>query len=271
MNCLRLPSKDFLPQVRVPSTWLENYAFGYDLIHFLRPKTVVELGVFWGGSFFVFCQAVKAAGVASTVYAVDTWEGDSQAGKLEEETYQSFQKHREAHFSDISKVMRMRFEEALPSFPDGSIDLLHIDGFHTYEAVREDYEKWSPKVSASGIILFHDVKVVDEEQKFGVKRFWDEIKQGKRYFEMENEFGLGILFQGERLPEGNEFLQALFQGTETDRQDLNLYYLLIKERLIGRELIPHHYKSRERIQFLESRLSELETKIRKKEWNQKAQ
>ncbi len=267
MNCLRLPSIHFAPLVRVPSSWLENYAFGYDLIHALRPKTVVELGVFWGGSFFVFCQAVKAAGCSTICHAVDTWEGDSQAGKLEEETYQQFMEQCSAHFADITKVMRMRFEQALDSFPDGSIDLLHIDGFHTYEAVREDYERWAPKVSPSGVILFHDVKVVNEEQKFGVKRFWNELKQDRLHFEMENEFGLGVLYNGKSIAPENEFLKTLFQGTAEERQDLHHYYLLMKERLIGRELLHAHFKFQDRIKFLEGKLEDLESKIRRKEWN----
>ena len=36
------------------------------------------------------------------------------------------------------------------------VDLLHIDGNHAYEAVRADYEKWSPLVTEGGWIAFHD-------------------------------------------------------------------------------------------------------------------
>ncbi|MES2309909.1 MAG: class I SAM-dependent methyltransferase [Verrucomicrobiota bacterium] len=267
MKCLLLPSYHFSPQVRVPSTWLENFAFGYDLIHFLKPKTVVELGVFWGGSFFVFCQAVKASGSSTICHAIDTWQGDSQAGQLEEETYQNFMKHRDAHFSDISKVMRMPFEQALSSFPEGSIDLLHIDGFHTYEAVKHDYETWLPKVSKTGVILFHDVKVVNEAQNFGVKRFWEEIKKDKLHFEMENEFGLGVLYQGKEIPAQNEFLKTLFQGSAEEKEELNRYYLFMKERFVAREFVQMYYKADAKVKSLEARLADLESKIRRKEWN----
>ena len=267
MKCLQLPSIHFMPLINVHSTWLENYAFGYDLIHAFRPKTVVELGVFWGGSFFVFCQAVKACGSETICHAVDTWEGDSQAGKLEEETFQAFQKHRETHFADISNVKRMRFEQALDSFADGSIDLLHIDGFHTYEAVKNDYETWLPKVSKGGIILFHDVKVVNEEQNFGVKRFWEELKKEKLHFEMNNQFGLGVLYNGSELPPDNEFLQTIFKGSAEELEELDQYYLLIKERLISRAFVQMYYRAEEQVKYLTHRVVDLESKIKNKEWN----
>lgn len=267
MKCLQLPSVHFMPLINVHSTWLENYAFGYDLIHAFRPKTVVELGVFWGGSFFVFCQAVKACGSETICHAVDTWEGDSQAGKLEEETFQAFQKHRETHFAAISIVKRMRFEEALDAFPDGSIDLLHIDGFHTYEAVKQDYETWLPKVAKGGIILFHDVKVVNEEQNFGVKRFWEELKKEKLHFEMNNQFGLGVLYNGSELPPDNEFLRTIFKGSDEELEEVDQYYLLIKERLISRAFVQMYYRAEERVKQLTARLLDLETKIKNKEWN----
>jgi hypothetical protein len=154
MDYLKLPSARFEPWVKVPSTWMENYGFGYDLIHFHRPKSLAELGVYCGGSYFVLCQAVKAAGLSTACHAIDTWEGDPQAGHFTGDVYETFCAHHREHFSGVSSILKMRFDEARERFGDGSIDLLHIDGFHTYEAVREDYEKWLPKVSPNGISFF---------------------------------------------------------------------------------------------------------------------
>ena len=67
----------------------------------------------------------------------------------------------------------MLFDEALGHFTDGSLDLVHIDGYHTYEAVSGDFEKWYPKVKPGGIVIFHDIaaRLLD----FGAWRFWSEV------------------------------------------------------------------------------------------------
>ena len=103
--------------------------------------------------------------------------------------------------------MQSTFEEAVSSFADGSIDLLHIDGYHTYEAVRGDFETWTPKLSRRAVVLFHDINVRDGD--FGAWRFWDEISARHPSFHFLHGHGLGVLAVGPEQPEAIRWLTAL--------------------------------------------------------------
>ncbi len=64
--------------------------------------------------------------------------------------------------------------ETLKEWLDGRrIDLLFIDGDHSYEAVKRDYELYGP---LADIIAFHDIVTKNPEYP-GVKIFWDEMEQ----------------------------------------------------------------------------------------------
>ena len=93
----------------------------------------------------------------------------------------------------------MTFDEALQQVPDESVDLLHIDGLHTYKAVKRDYNTWLPKMSDRGIILFHDTVVT--ERDYGVHQLWRELTPSFPHFNFEHGCGLGVLAVGKDQPE----------------------------------------------------------------------
>jgi glycosyltransferase involved in cell wall biosynthesis/SAM-dependent methyltransferase len=86
----------------------------------------------------------------------------------------------------------MTFDEAVAQFQDQSVDLLHIDGLHTYEAVRHDFESWLPKLAPGALVLFHDN--METHGDFGVWKFWAELKQKHpQNFEFRHSHGLGVI------------------------------------------------------------------------------
>ena len=177
-----------------PIGWAGHIPFAFWIIEAVKPSVFVELGTHSANSYFAFCQSVVSNRLPARCYAVDTWQGDEHAGFYDNSIFEDVLSHNEERYSGFSSLLRMTFDEALEHFSDGSIDLLHIDGLHTYEAVKHDFEAWLPKLSASGIVLFHDVNVRDRD--FGVWQFWEEIAARYPHIAFDHSNGLGVLFAG---------------------------------------------------------------------------
>jgi hypothetical protein len=190
-----------------PTGWVMHIPFAAALVSELKPDLLVELGTHWGNSYFTFCQAVEEARHSTVCYAVDTWKGDRQAGFYDDRVYQLVKGYNQSHYSRFSYLLRSTFNEAAAQFSDNSIDLLHIDGLHTYEAVKEDYETWSTKVRDGGVILFHDIHA--RHADFSVWRLWKKLESSHAYtFSFTHGHGLGLLIKGDRVPL-NPFLYDL--------------------------------------------------------------
>lgn len=188
------------PQLYEPqSAWLRHGPFALWLVQALRPRRIVELGTHHGYSYFCFCQAVAEAELLTDCYAVDTWLGDEHAGFYGDEIY-DLVVERNAPYEGFSKLLRKTFAEALADIEDGSVDLLHVDGRHFYEDVKEDFESWIPKLSPRAVVLFHDTEV--KQKGFGVWRYWAEIAPSRPSINLPYQHGLGVLFWGSEIADG---------------------------------------------------------------------
>ncbi len=189
------------------SAWIYHLPMAPVFLRLLRPATFVELGTFRGDSFMGFCQAIVKIGLNTQCTAVDTWQGDLHAGLYGPEVLADLRQNHEPLYGKFSRLLQADFDSAAPTFADGSIDLLHIDGLHTYEAVKHDFQTWLPKMSPRGVVLFHDTTI--RERDFGVWRLWEEIAVGRPNFNIPYGCGLGILAVGRDVPAA--FLQFIEQ------------------------------------------------------------
>jgi hypothetical protein len=214
-----LPSRHFQPRIYGVGAWTDHIYFAYDLIAYERPALLVELGTDRGESYFTFCQSIVENETGSRCFAIDTWRGDPQSGFYDETTFERVTAHNNEHYKGFSTLLRCSFDDAREQFAPEKIDILHLDGLHTEEAVQRDLGNWLPKLRPGGILLLHDVCV--RTRDFGVWKAWDQLKQEGRWFTFEEGPGLGIWEKSS--PRSRPFLD-LFFNTTRDSAALAAYY-----------------------------------------------
>lgn len=241
------------------SAWHEHIPFAMFLVDILRPSVIVELGTQYGDSYCAFCQAVKALQLDTRCYAVDTWQGDPHAGFYGPEVLADLRAHHDPLYGDFSCLIQSTFDEALQYFADGTIDLLHIDGYHTYEAVKHDFESWLLKISPRGVVLFHDINVL--ERDFGVKKFWEEVKFGYPHFEFLHGHGLGVLAVGKEQPKA---FQDLLEVSGEEVANIRNFFFQLGHKLtlqvMQLRLIQQLVEKEQSIGRLQGQLTQLQIK-----------
>jgi hypothetical protein len=220
-----IPNGSFRPKRYRPGgigNWSGHLPFANDLIAETKPSIIVELGTHYGESYFGFCQAVTENNIACSCYAVDTWMGGPHSGDYDESVLEEVSTYNSAHYGSFSYLLRATFDEAAANFSDESIDILHMDGLHTYEAVSHDFHNWIGKVKPGGVVLFHDVMA--RHADFGVWRFWEELAKSYHCFAFTHNWGLGVF----RKPGGNiadnGLFAALFEGPQEYKDHIRKFY-----------------------------------------------
>ena len=235
---LALPQRRFHPRRYRPGnvgTWSGHLPFANDLVWAQKPKLLVELGTHYGESYFGFCQAAEESGAGTRCFAIDTWKGDEHAGFYGEEVYQDVERANQPYRS-FSTLLRDTFDNAREQFEPGSIDLLHIDGLHTYDTVKHDFEQWYSQVKPGGVVLLHDITV--RHANFEVWRLWEELSREHPHFEFHHSWGLGVILKPGGADALQPFLQLLFQADKRIADAIRTQYSEAAELLEFRERGP---------------------------------
>jgi predicted O-methyltransferase YrrM len=122
--------------------------------------TIVEIGSYRGRSAIVLARAAPAT---ASVVAIDPHGGYERGPRQHDGRPEEGQEDHEAFLANLAAAgvgdrvrhVRKRSDEALDDVA-GPIDLLYIDGAHTYRAARNDIRAWSARVPADGTVLIHD-------------------------------------------------------------------------------------------------------------------
>ena len=226
--------KEFIEPLRLvaPGSWIGHIPFASWIMAEFKPDILVELGTHTGNSYSAMCQSIVQNNLPTKAYAVDTWQGDDHAGNYDDTIYLDLKKHHDPLYAQFSTLCRMTFDDALKLIEDKSVDLLHIDGLHTYEAVKYDFETWLPKVSERGVVLFHDTHVF--ERGFGVNRFWCELRLKYPGFNFTHSNGLGVLLVGNKVP------SVLMELNQAEGSNIQWEIFEQKFRLLGANIERRH-------------------------------
>jgi predicted O-methyltransferase YrrM len=161
------------------------------------PKVIVEIGTACGGTLFLYSNIIKAKRIVSIDLPGGKFGGGYAYWRVP--LYKSFAGKNTIQLlrgDSHSQETVSKLQEALKG---DKIDFLFIDGDHTYEGVKRDFEIYSPLVKKGGLVVFHDVAHHDPASGCFVDQFWNEIKQKYPHKDIiENKdqgwAGIGVLF-----------------------------------------------------------------------------
>jgi len=141
-----------------------------------KPRTVLEIGTARGGTLFLFS---KVASEDARLISVDLPGGEFGGGypAWKSRFYTAFARGaQEIHLLRADSHEKKTEEAVAKLVGDTGVDLLFIDGDHTYEGVKRDFDLYSPLVSKGGVIALHDILPHATDPGVGVYRLWNEVK-----------------------------------------------------------------------------------------------
>lgn len=195
MSTMRVVRESFLKYNPAQIPWeLEKFA---EKIEKLKPKAVLEIGTAYGATLHVLA---KLADPHATIISIDL-PGGKFGGVVNEALTPDYRRLVQAN----QKLTVLRCDSHDPetvrkvrkALDGNQLDVLFIDGDHTYNGVKHDYELYSPFVKKGGVIAFHDV-LPSHDVDCHVDQFWNEVKPNYPYEEIiENPnqgwAGIGLL------------------------------------------------------------------------------
>jgi predicted O-methyltransferase YrrM len=179
-----------------------------NLIAEIRPRTILEVGTSYGGSLFLFA---RVATPDALIVSIDLPDGEFGGG------YPAWRSVLYRSFAAAGQRIRLlradshepqTLEAARAALGGRQVDMLFIDGDHTYEGVKQDFEMYRSLLRSGGVVAFHDIvppspngptpRSDNDLQGGEVSQFWDELRSTHEVFEFVEDwhsgrFGIGAI------------------------------------------------------------------------------
>src|SRR6266496_776319 len=146
------------------------------LLNQAGPKYILKIGTGNGGTLFLFSRVRGASTIISIGLHHAQFGGDYSLWK--KKLYESFASSDQKIFPlrvDSHDLATVRLVKTL--LGNTMIDFLFIDGDHTYDGVKADFELYSPLVRKGGMVAFHDIMTHPPETNCEVDKLWKELRE----------------------------------------------------------------------------------------------
>ena len=137
-------------------------------------ESVLEIGTAWGGTLYSWCRYFQNL---SNGVSVDLPGGAFGGGYPEtrKQLYEEFATDAELSFVRANSHSKDTFETVREALPNDGVDFVFIDGDHTYEGIKQDFEDYTSLLSTNGIVVLHDILGNPYDPDVQVDKFWEEI------------------------------------------------------------------------------------------------
>jgi cephalosporin hydroxylase len=182
-----------------PQQVIEEITQLLNMLAINKPKFILEIGTAGGGTLFLLSRVARPG---ASIISLDLPGGGFGGGYLSSKIpfYQTFAtQNQKIYFVREDSHSPQTFQLIQETLKGHKLDLLFIDGDHTYYGVKKDFEMYSRLVKKGGLITFHDVCWTGIETGCEVYKFWLEIKKQYLHEEIiknqkQEWAGIGLIF-----------------------------------------------------------------------------
>ncbi|MFX0035966.1 MAG: class I SAM-dependent methyltransferase [Candidatus Hermodarchaeota archaeon] len=168
------------------------------LYYKIKPKIILEIGTYDGGTLSFLTRCASEDAILITIDLPSARAGRSYS-PIKIPFYRSFKlKNQKIYFLRLDSHKPIAKKKVKKILKKKKLDVLFIDGDHTYKGVKQDFEDFCPFVKKEGLIAFHDIVEHSVELNCGVYKLWNELKKKYNYKEFisndgENWAGIGVI------------------------------------------------------------------------------
>ncbi len=165
-----------------------------------RPKTVLEIGTEWGGTLLLL---TLAAAPDATIISIDMPTGGFGGYPRWKAAYfhRFVLPSQRLHLLRANSHLLTTVQTVQTILAGRPLDLLFIDGDHTYGGVKADWGMYGPLVGPDALVVFHDIVPHPPRTQCEVHALWQELKATFPHREIvangaQSWGGIGVLWPG---------------------------------------------------------------------------